>query len=147
MRLKRPSRSWKAYRGKRTGRRWAFGNTVKNTGTSILNKTGMWVNSKFEDMAQDNGSFKTKFRRTPRIRPDSRQNVNVPAKCIKFIEANKSVPYYSISGVLYHLCKAEIRAFYSNPMFHLFAFSRGLLSIPSEAHSASKGQTGGVLST
>ncbi|KAI9700153.1 MAG: hypothetical protein M1820_006935 [Bogoriella megaspora] len=39
----------------------AFGDQVKNAGASTSNKTGMWANSKFEDLVQYNDGFKTKL--------------------------------------------------------------------------------------
>lgn len=43
----------------------AFGDAVKNTGASTANKTGMWADSKFEDLVQYNDGFKTKLIGTP----------------------------------------------------------------------------------
>lgn len=43
----------------------AFGDQVKNAGASTSNKTGMWANSKFEDLVQYNDGFKTKLIGTP----------------------------------------------------------------------------------
>ncbi|KIX92716.1 uncharacterized protein Z520_11568 [Fonsecaea multimorphosa CBS 102226] len=43
----------------------AFGDQVKNAGASTANKTGMWANSKFEDLVQYNDGFKTKLIGTP----------------------------------------------------------------------------------
>ena len=43
----------------------AFGDAVKNAGASTTNKTGMWANSKFEDLVQYNDGFKTKLIGTP----------------------------------------------------------------------------------
>jgi alkanesulfonate monooxygenase len=43
----------------------AFGDAVKNAGASTANKTGMWANSKFEDLVQYNDGFKTKLIGTP----------------------------------------------------------------------------------
>ncbi|RMZ74923.1 hypothetical protein DV738_g5678, partial [Chaetothyriales sp. CBS 135597] len=43
----------------------AFGDEVKNAGASTANKTGMWANSKFEDLVQYNDGFKTKLIGTP----------------------------------------------------------------------------------
>jgi alkanesulfonate monooxygenase len=43
----------------------AFGDAVKNAGASTSNKTGMWANSKFEDLVQYNDGFKTKLIGTP----------------------------------------------------------------------------------
>ncbi|OCT50571.1 Alkanesulfonate monooxygenase [Cladophialophora carrionii] len=43
----------------------AFGEQVKNAGASTANKTGMWANSKFEDLVQYNDGFKTKLIGTP----------------------------------------------------------------------------------
>jgi alkanesulfonate monooxygenase SsuD/methylene tetrahydromethanopterin reductase-like flavin-dependent oxidoreductase (luciferase family) len=39
----------------------AFGDAVKEAGSSSSNKTGMWANSKFEDLVQYNDGFKTKL--------------------------------------------------------------------------------------
>jgi alkanesulfonate monooxygenase SsuD/methylene tetrahydromethanopterin reductase-like flavin-dependent oxidoreductase (luciferase family) len=39
----------------------AFGDAVKQAGASTGNKTGMWANSKFEDLVQYNDGFKTKL--------------------------------------------------------------------------------------
>ncbi|KAM0324639.1 hypothetical protein ACHAQA_008030 [Verticillium albo-atrum] len=39
----------------------AFGEAVKQAGASTGNKTGMWANSKFEDLIQYNDGFKTKL--------------------------------------------------------------------------------------
>lgn len=39
----------------------AFGDAVKQAGASTSNKTGMWANSKFEDLIQYNDGFKTKL--------------------------------------------------------------------------------------
>lgn len=39
----------------------AFRIQVQNAGASTSNKTGMWANSKFEDLVQYNDGFKTKF--------------------------------------------------------------------------------------
>jgi alkanesulfonate monooxygenase SsuD/methylene tetrahydromethanopterin reductase-like flavin-dependent oxidoreductase (luciferase family) len=39
----------------------AFGDAVKQAGSSTANKTGMWANSKFEDLVQYNDGFKTKL--------------------------------------------------------------------------------------
>ncbi|KAL9080646.1 MAG: hypothetical protein Q9157_000622 [Trypethelium eluteriae] len=39
----------------------AFGDAVKNAGASTSNKTGMWANSKFEDLVQYNDGFRTKL--------------------------------------------------------------------------------------
>lgn len=39
--------------------------TVQNAGASTANKTGMWANSKFEDLVQYNDGFKTKLIGTP----------------------------------------------------------------------------------
>lgn len=43
----------------------AFGDAVQNAGASTANKTGMWANSKFEDLVQYNDGFKTKLIGTP----------------------------------------------------------------------------------
>lgn len=43
----------------------AFGDAVKNAGASTSNKTGMWADSKFEDLVQYNDGFKTKLIGTP----------------------------------------------------------------------------------
>ncbi|EXJ54873.1 alkanesulfonate monooxygenase [Cladophialophora psammophila CBS 110553] len=43
----------------------AFGDQVKNAGASTANKTGMWANSKFDDLVQYNDGFKTKLIGTP----------------------------------------------------------------------------------
>ena len=43
----------------------AFGDAVQNAGASTSNKTGMWANSKFEDLVQYNDGFKTKLIGTP----------------------------------------------------------------------------------
>ena len=43
----------------------AFGDQVKNAGASTSNKTGMWAESKFEDLVQYNDGFKTKLIGTP----------------------------------------------------------------------------------
>ena len=43
----------------------AFGDAVKNAGASTFNKTGMWADSKFEDLVQYNDGFKTKLIGTP----------------------------------------------------------------------------------
>ncbi|OAL33244.1 hypothetical protein AYO20_07561 [Fonsecaea nubica] len=43
----------------------AFGDQVKNAGASTADKTGMWANSKFEDLVQYNDGFKTKLIGTP----------------------------------------------------------------------------------
>ena len=43
----------------------AFGAQVQNAGASTRNKTGMWANSKFEDLVQYNDGFKTKLIGTP----------------------------------------------------------------------------------
>lgn len=43
----------------------AFGDAVKSAGSSTSNKTGMWANSKFEDLVQYNDGFKTKLIGTP----------------------------------------------------------------------------------
>jgi alkanesulfonate monooxygenase len=42
-----------------------FRQQVLNAGASTLNKTGMWANSKFEDLVQYNDGFKTKLIGTP----------------------------------------------------------------------------------
>jgi alkanesulfonate monooxygenase len=39
----------------------AFRKEVQNAGASTSNKTGMWANSKFEDLVQYNDGFKTKL--------------------------------------------------------------------------------------
>lgn len=39
----------------------AFRDEVQNAGASTSNKTGMWTNSKFEDLVQYNDGFKTKL--------------------------------------------------------------------------------------
>ena len=39
----------------------ALGDAAKNAGSSTTNKTGMWANSKFEDLVQYNDGFKTKL--------------------------------------------------------------------------------------
>jgi alkanesulfonate monooxygenase len=39
----------------------AFSNAVKQAGSSTGNKTGMWADSKFEDLVQYNDGFKTKL--------------------------------------------------------------------------------------
>lgn len=39
----------------------AFREQVQNAGASTSNKTGMWANSKFEDLVQYNDGFKTKL--------------------------------------------------------------------------------------
>ena len=39
----------------------AFGEAVKQAGASTSNQTGMWANSKFEDLVQYNDGFKTKL--------------------------------------------------------------------------------------
>ena len=39
----------------------AFRHEVQNAGASTSNKTGMWANSKFEDLVQYNDGFKTKL--------------------------------------------------------------------------------------
>lgn len=39
----------------------AFREQVQNAGASTSNKTGMWANSKFEDLVQYNDEFKTKL--------------------------------------------------------------------------------------
>ena len=43
----------------------AFANEVQNAGASTANKTGMWSNSKFDDLVQYNDGFKTKLIGTP----------------------------------------------------------------------------------
>lgn len=43
----------------------AFADQVRNAGASTSNKTGMWANSKFEDLVQYNDGFKTKLIGTP----------------------------------------------------------------------------------
>lgn len=43
----------------------AFGDAVKSAGASTATKTGMWANSKFEDLVQYNDGFKTKLIGTP----------------------------------------------------------------------------------
>ena len=43
----------------------AFRDQVQNAGASTSNKTGMWANSKFEDLVQYNDGFKTKLIGTP----------------------------------------------------------------------------------
>ena len=43
----------------------AFASEVQNAGASTSNKTGMWANSKFEDLVQYNDGFKTKLIGTP----------------------------------------------------------------------------------
>ena len=43
----------------------AFASEVQNAGASTANKTGMWSNSKFEDLVQYNDGFKTKLIGTP----------------------------------------------------------------------------------
>ena len=43
----------------------AFREQVQNAGASTSNKTGMWANSKFEDLVQYNDGFKTKLIGTP----------------------------------------------------------------------------------
>ena len=43
----------------------AFAEQVQNAGASTSNKTGMWANSKFEDLVQYNDGFKTKLIGTP----------------------------------------------------------------------------------
>ena len=43
----------------------AFAGEVQNAGASTANKTGMWSNSKFEDLVQYNDGFKTKLIGTP----------------------------------------------------------------------------------
>lgn len=43
----------------------AFGQAVKSAGASTQNRTGMWANSKFEDLVQYNDGFKTKLIGTP----------------------------------------------------------------------------------
>ncbi|KAK4693116.1 dimethylsulfone monooxygenase, partial [Lecanoromycetidae sp. Uapishka_2] len=43
----------------------AFQDAVKNAGASTSNKTGMWADSKFEDLVQYNDGFKTKLIGTP----------------------------------------------------------------------------------
>ena len=43
----------------------AFADQVQNAGASTSNKTGMWANSKFEDLVQYNDGFKTKLIGTP----------------------------------------------------------------------------------
>jgi alkanesulfonate monooxygenase len=43
----------------------AFADEVRNAGASTSNKTGMWANSKFEDLVQYNDGFKTKLIGTP----------------------------------------------------------------------------------
>ena len=43
----------------------AFADAVQNAGASTANKTGMWANSKFEDLVQYNDGFKTKLIGTP----------------------------------------------------------------------------------
>lgn len=43
----------------------AFHDAVQNAGNSTSNKTGMWANSKFEDLVQYNDGFKTKLIGTP----------------------------------------------------------------------------------
>ena len=43
----------------------AFASEVQNAGASTANKTGMWANSKFEDLVQYNDGFKTKLIGTP----------------------------------------------------------------------------------
>lgn len=42
-----------------------FRDQVQNAGASTSNKTGMWANSKFEDLVQYNDGFKTKLIGTP----------------------------------------------------------------------------------
>lgn len=39
----------------------AFGDAVKQAGSSTGNKKGMWADSKFEDLVQYNDGFKTKL--------------------------------------------------------------------------------------
>jgi alkanesulfonate monooxygenase SsuD/methylene tetrahydromethanopterin reductase-like flavin-dependent oxidoreductase (luciferase family) len=43
----------------------AFGDAVKQAGSSTGNKKGMWADSKFEDLVQYNDGFKTKLIGTP----------------------------------------------------------------------------------
>lgn len=43
----------------------AFADQVKNAGASTADKTGMWANSKLEDLVQYNDGFKTKLIGTP----------------------------------------------------------------------------------
>lgn len=43
----------------------AFGDQVQDAGASTSNKTGMWADSKFEDLVQYNDGFKTKLIGTP----------------------------------------------------------------------------------
>ncbi|KAG9781107.1 hypothetical protein KCU88_g3553, partial [Aureobasidium melanogenum] len=43
----------------------AFGEQVRNAGAATADKTGMWANSKFEDLVQYNDGFKTKLIGTP----------------------------------------------------------------------------------
>lgn len=43
----------------------AFGDAVQSAGASTSTKTGMWANSKFEDLVQYNDGFKTKLIGTP----------------------------------------------------------------------------------
>ncbi|KAL8666771.1 MAG: hypothetical protein Q9202_001309 [Teloschistes flavicans] len=43
----------------------AFGEAVQTAGASTANKTGMWANSKFDDLVQYNDGFKTKLIGTP----------------------------------------------------------------------------------
>ena len=43
----------------------AFADQVKNAGASTSNKTGMWADSKFEDLVQSNDGFKTRLIGTP----------------------------------------------------------------------------------
>lgn len=43
----------------------AFADEVKNAGASTWNKTGMWADSKFDDLVQYNDGFKTKLIGTP----------------------------------------------------------------------------------
>ena len=43
----------------------AFADQVKNAGASASDKSGMWANSKFEDLVQYNDGFKTKLIGTP----------------------------------------------------------------------------------
>lgn len=43
----------------------AFADSVQNAGASTSNKTGMWADSKFEDLVQYNDGFKTKLIGTP----------------------------------------------------------------------------------
>ena len=62
---KKPYGCYRNSKGKQTKAVEAFRNAVQSAGASTSDRTGMWADSKFEDLVQYNDGFKTKLIGTP----------------------------------------------------------------------------------